>query len=89
MTEQNSTPEPKVKLIVARNGPLRIRGAGEMLQSGELTIEWSDGEAVTPANPDAFTICRCGASASKPFCDGSHSKLGFDIAAAAVPESRE
>ncbi len=89
MSELNPNTEPKLKLTVARNGPLRIQGAGELLASGELQIAWNDGEAVTPANPNAFTICRCGASASKPFCDGSHSKMGFDIAAQAVPESKE
>ncbi len=81
--------EPKIKLTVARGGPLRVQGAREMIESGELQIVSSDGTPVTPANPNAFSICRCGASTNKPFCDGTHSKLGFEIAAQAVPESKE
>ncbi len=87
MNDQN--PEPKLKMTVAHNGPLRVQGARELLESGELQIAWSDGTPVSPSNPNAFSICRCGASTNKPFCDGTHTKIGFEQAAKAVPESRE
>jgi CDGSH-type Zn-finger protein len=48
-----------------------IREAGPYAFRGELRI---DGE---PANHRA-TLCRCGASKNKPFCDGSHHEVGFD-----------
>jgi CDGSH-type Zn-finger protein len=35
--------------------------------------EWGDG-----ASRDNFTLCRCGASKNKPFCDGSHVDAGFE-----------
>lgn len=87
MNDQQS--EPKLKMTVAHNGPLRVQGARGMLESGELQINWSDGTPVTPANPNAFSICRCGASTNKPFCDGTHTKIGFETTAEAVPESKE
>ncbi|MFZ0437949.1 MAG: CDGSH iron-sulfur domain-containing protein [Candidatus Sulfotelmatobacter sp.] len=38
---------------------------------------------------EKIALCRCGASINKPFCDGTHTKVGFDAAAAAVPKSAE
>lgn len=48
---------------------VRIRENGPLAINAEMVI---DGETVLRA-----TLCRCGASANKPFCDGSHTKAGF------------
>jgi CDGSH-type Zn-finger protein/uncharacterized Fe-S cluster protein YjdI len=48
---------------------VRIRENGPLAVNAEMVI---DGEVVLRA-----TLCRCGASANKPFCDGSHTKAGF------------
>jgi CDGSH-type Zn-finger protein len=70
----------EVKITVKRNGPLLVDGPFELKDH--------DGNAIAvPRQPCA--LCRCGASANKPFCDGTHSKIGFDAAAAVVPESKE
>lgn len=74
----------QVKLTIAKNGPLRVSDP-----EGQVELVDHDGNAVSPANPKQFSICRCGASANKPFCDGMHSKIGFQAAAQAVPESAE
>jgi len=50
------------------NGPLLIRGA--------FTIVAQDGTVIEPGRP-TVALCRCGRSAIKPFCDGTHKAIGF------------
>ncbi len=50
------------------NGPLVVKGIA--------SIARTDGEAVE-ARP-VMALCRCGQSSNKPFCDGTHSKIGFE-----------
>jgi CDGSH-type Zn-finger protein len=50
-------------------------------------VDWDGNEYVVKRRPVA--LCRCGASTTKPFCDGTHSRVGFQAAEAAVPESAE
>ncbi len=68
-----------VTITVQPNGPLMVIGEVELKDAGGH---------VYPAAPKTF-LCRCGASTKKPFCDGTHSKIGFAAAAAAVPGSAE
>lgn len=69
-----------VKITCLKNGPLQIKGAVEVF--------WDNGTPVT-VEKETIYLCRCGASVNKPFCDGAHSKIGFQAAAEAVPESAE
>jgi CDGSH-type Zn-finger protein/uncharacterized Fe-S cluster protein YjdI len=59
------------------NGPLRIRTTenGPFVVEGPVTLEAAD-EATITGHRGA--LCRCGASGSKPFCDGSHTDVGFE-----------
>jgi 3-phenylpropionate/trans-cinnamate dioxygenase ferredoxin subunit len=66
---------------VRRNGPYVIDG--EDLQ----VVDWNGVPYQLGRRPIA--LCRCGASSTKPFCDGTHSKRGFQAAEAAVPESQD
>jgi len=59
-----------VKVTVRNNGPLRIEG--------EITLLDQDGKAFGLGERAAISLCRCGQSANKPFCDGTHGKAGFD-----------
>lgn len=68
--EQAESPATVVPL---RNGPLTVRGA--------LEVTTSDGSVdVTPR----ATLCRCGHSATKPFCDNSHLAAGFSAEGARI-----
>ena len=49
--------------------------AGPIWVRGGITIVGADGEAYEERN--RVTLCRCGASRNKPFCDGSHASIGF------------
>ena len=48
---------------------------GPMIVHGHLSIKGLDGTVEHKSGKTA--LCRCGASGNKPFCDGSHSKVGF------------
>ena len=54
------------------NGPLRIEG--------EFTIHDPLGNEFGLAGRTVISLCRCGQSANKPFCDGSHARTGFQDA---------
>ena len=58
------------KIVVCPQGPLIIRGDFEILDA--------HGEAV-PMSRGTVALCRCGGSAIKPFCDGTHKLRKFDM----------
>lgn len=50
------------------NGPLLVRGPVKLIDPDGNEFE---------AKGKSIALCRCGASADKPFCDGSHKRIGF------------
>ena len=66
---------------------ITVRKNGPYLASGPVELRDADGN-LYPAK-ETVALCRCGASTKKPFCDGTHSKLGFQAAERAVPGSAE
>ena len=60
---------PDFKVIVRNNGPLRLEG--------DILIQDQEGNAFGLAGRTVVSLCRCGQSANKPFCDGSHNRTGF------------
>jgi CDGSH-type Zn-finger protein len=59
-----------------RNGPY-------VIDSDDVrVVDWNGAEYRIERQPVA--LCRCGASTTKPFCDGTHSRTGFQAAEAAV-----
>jgi CDGSH-type Zn-finger protein len=66
----------EVKITVRPNGPYRVEGPVKLVDA--------EGREWDLTGKPAFSLCRCGASVNKPFCDGTHSKMGFQAAEAAV-----
>jgi CDGSH-type Zn-finger protein len=66
---------------------INVRPNGSLLVEGDdvTLVDWNGNEYALPKRP--FSLCRCGASTRKPFCDGAHSRIGFAAAEAAVPGS--
>ena len=60
--------EPATLITPYQDGPLIIRG--------DFRIQTWDGTTI-PADRQTVALCRCGRSAIKPFCDGSHARVGF------------
>lgn len=60
---------------VFNNGPLRIEGG--------LTLTDATGKEFGLGGRDAISLCRCGLSENKPFCDGAHARQGFQDECAA------
>lgn len=65
------------KVTVNNNGPLRIEG--------DFTIHDPSGAEFGLAGRKVISLCRCGLSQNKPFCDGAHNRGGFQ----SVCEARE
>lgn len=64
---------------------IKIRPSGPYLVSGPIDLTDADGNPVAiPEGKTTVALCRCGGSVTKPFCDGTHSKIGFDAANKAV-----
>jgi CDGSH-type Zn-finger protein len=72
-------PENEVKITVRLNGPYRVEGPVKLVDA--------EGREWDLSGKPAFSLCRCGGSVNKPFCDGTHSKIGFHGAEAAVAKS--
>ena len=60
-----------VKIKVLKNGPYEVSGTPALVdfESAAYTIDESP-----------IYLCRCGQSGNKPFCDGTHKKVGFQAA---------
>ncbi len=77
MAEQET--HEAVTIKINDNGPFLVRGPVRLLDA--------DGNQHDLSSRKSVALCRCGASTAKPFCDGTHSKLGFQAAERAVREA--
>jgi len=65
--EEAASPARAPQVLVTDNGPYAVSGGIEL-----MGVQFGDG-----ASREHYTLCRCGASANKPFCDGSHWRVEF------------
>ncbi len=70
--------EAQVEIKVRHNGPYKVTGPVRLIDA--------DGNEYDVGDEETVVLCRCGASQTKPFCDKTHSKLGFEAAERAVAE---
>ena len=56
---------------------ITVRNNGPLLVSGPVELEDALGLKFGLAGRATVALCRCGASENKPFCDGSHNRVGF------------
>jgi CDGSH-type Zn-finger protein len=66
---------------------IQTRPNGPYLVKGPVRLVDADGHEFTVTG-DTIALCRCGGSTKKPFCDGTHSKIGFQGAEKAVREAQ-
>jgi CDGSH-type Zn-finger protein len=67
----------ETRISLRPNGPIRI--------DGPCTIVDVDGKALPSGGKPTVWLCRCGGSADKPFCDGTHKNNGFKADAPVAP----
>lgn len=64
---EGSDPEREPSITVTKDGPYAVLGGVQLLEQ-----TWAQG-----ATTEHYTLCRCGGSRNKPFCDGTHWRIGF------------
>ncbi len=75
MEEQQQQQQEPVKITVRPNGPLRVEG--------HILLVDADGAQWDLTGKPAVSLCRCGLSEKRPFCDGSHNRAGWQCSASA------
>jgi CDGSH-type Zn-finger protein len=68
-----------VSITATENGPLSVKGPFRLVDA--------DGAEYDIGERKRVALCRCGGSTTKPFCDGTHSRIGFEAAERAVAAS--
>lgn len=70
------------RIRVATDGPYQVRGSVDLVSVAQVEtplgepIDWTSAEPIAAGR--RFALCRCGRSATKPFCDDSHLTANFD-----------
>jgi len=79
---RNRTSNTRFRIKVSKNGPYIISGGIPLVEqtigidAEGYSYEWREGRKYPSG--DLYTLCRCGQSNNKPFCDGTHIKVNFN-----------
>jgi CDGSH-type Zn-finger protein len=79
VNEESTAP---VEIKVRENGPYRVQGPIRLIDA-----DGNEYDLTEMRQP--IVLCRCGGSTTKPFCDGTHSRKGFEAAERAVAAEGE
>ena len=71
------------------NTTIKIKDNGPCIVTGEFEVLDGDGNPLDTSGKPMVALCRCGQSANKPYCDGSHAGAGFESEVRAEPHSEE
>ena len=71
-----------MKIVVSKDGPYIVSGnvplSMQIITPNKEGLSWDWKEAKTFETKEEYSLCRCGRSKTKPFCDSSHTKIRFD-----------
>jgi CDGSH-type Zn-finger protein len=76
------TTQTTANIQIKKDGPYIVNGALPLSEQHIVTnaegesLDYHDGQNYPPQAQ--YALCRCGQSGNKPFCDGTHKKVGFD-----------
>ena len=73
-----------IKIMAKPNGPYLVTGDLSQLEFTDI-----NGNKYDISGKPVVSLCRCGGSVNKPFCDGTHSRIGFQAAEAAVKAEQQ
>ncbi len=80
MTQEAQKSPSQTSIVVCPDGPILVRG--------DFDVVTPSGEPV-PRQRQTIALCRCGASAIKPYCDGTHKLIKFRTEQPAGPEDSD
>lgn len=74
--------KPQKRIVVEGDGPYRVEGGISLVRKTQVVSEYGEPltwkKEETLETTELYSLCRCGHSREKPFCDGSHHEIDFD-----------